>query len=245
MMTQQTVRSEAEPIAEAIRTHEAQTGDWAFREAAARLNDLFDALNERFFGGQLPKAVLSIGPDLIVRYGYYRIGRDDIGVRHRIHLNSRHFGRSESDVGVTLLHEMIHVHQHLYGDPGHRSRYHNKEFVDIAAVFGIETRIGNGTTLSVGLRLRKRLQDWGFSETGSMITGIDADPIRRPLRKVMWRCGCRDVWVDRGVPIKAMCLLCGHLLTKQGTDTPFSSWTRPVETATEAGGIPGMTEAGI
>ena len=91
-----------EQVIDAIREHETKVSDWSFSRIAHRMNVLYDQLNGIFFAGKLPKAMISIGPDLIVRYGYYRIGRDEIGARHRIHLNSRHFGRSESDIGVTV-----------------------------------------------------------------------------------------------------------------------------------------------
>ena len=70
-----------EQVIDAIREHETRTGDWAFSRIAHRMNVLYDQLSDRFFAGKLPKAVISIGPDLIVRYGYYRIGRDEIGAK--------------------------------------------------------------------------------------------------------------------------------------------------------------------
>lgn len=211
------VRTEA--VTEAIRNHEVETLDWRFRETAVRMNSLFDGLNSRFFGGRLPKAVIAIGPDLIVRYGYYRIGRDEIGARHRIHLNARHFGRSESDVGVTLLHELLHLHQHLYGSPSKRARYHNKEFVDLAGAVGIVSAIDNGVTLAVSDRLRTILAELGFSTAKPMMAGADDSPIRRPLRKVMWQCKClQQVWADRGVQVHAVCTVCGLAFSREASE---------------------------
>lgn len=182
------------------------------------MNRLYDQLNEEFFSGRLPKALISIGPDLIMRYGYYRIGRDEIGAKHRIHLNSRHFGRPESDVGVTLLHEMIHVYQHLFGHVGHRQRHHNQQFVEMAAAIGFRARIGNGTTIQVSQRLRMKLDQFGFSEFEMMIPDLQAEPVRKPLRKVMWKCICgQEVWVEKGEVLEAVCKIC------------HSAFERPVE----------------
>ena len=83
MIDIQTRSSEAwqtETVAHVIRYHENTTSSWAFCGLAARMNRLFDHLNEKFFHGRLPKAVISVGPDLILRYGTYRIGRDELGV---------------------------------------------------------------------------------------------------------------------------------------------------------------------
>lgn len=198
-----------EEVADAIRKHETETREWVFQPVAERLTRLYDQMNARFFNGTLPKAIIAIGPDLITRYGYYRIGRDDIGARHRVHLNARHFGRSESDVAVTLLHEQIHIFQHEFGHVGHRPRYHNKEFVDLAAVRGIQAQIGNGVTRSVSQRLRQTLAELGFSQDRSMIAGADDRPISKPLRKVAWRCGCgQEAWIEKDVSMRAVCVAC-------------------------------------
>lgn len=198
-----------ERVADAIREHEAMTSDWAFHQIAARMNNLFDMLNDKFFNSRLQKAVIAIGPDLIVRYGYYRIGRDDIGARNRIHLNARHFGRSESDVAVTLLHEMLHVHQHLFGAPSRKPSYHNAEFVKHAAGLGLESEIESGRTKHVSQELRGILAGMGFSHDKRMIEGVDNGPIRRPSRKVMWRCKCgQEAWVERDVPANLICATC-------------------------------------
>ena len=211
-------KSRTEPVINAIRDHEIATTDWAFRDGATRLNRLFDGLNLRFFAGKLPKAVISLGPDLILRYGYYRIGRDEIGALHRIHLNTRHFGRSESDVAVTLLHEMIHMHQLLHGTPSHRHRYHNREFVDMAEAVGIEAKLGNGTTLGVMSRLRHKLMVEGFSEAMAMIPGADDSAIQRPVRKRMWRCGCeQEIWAFRNITVHAVCSLCDQPFDRPNT----------------------------
>ena len=225
LKNEQATAAQTEAVTEAIRSHEVETLDWRFREAAVRLNNLFDRLNHRFFGGRLPKAVIAIGPDLIVRYGYYRIGRDEIGARHRIHLNSRHFCRSECEVGVTLLHELLHLHQHLYGSPGKRARYHNKEFVELAAAVGIVSAIGNGITLAVSDRLRTIMAEMGFSSAKPMMAGADDSPIRRPLRKVMWQCRClQQVWADRGIPVHVVCAVCGHAFSRDGSQENDDIW---------------------
>ncbi|MDF7822844.1 SprT-like domain-containing protein [Pontiellaceae bacterium B12227] len=206
-----------EQVIDAIRDHETKASGWAYSRIAHRMNVLYDQLNGIFFAGKLPKAVISIGVDLIVRYGYYRIGRDEIGAKHRIHLNSRHFGRSESDVAVTLLHEMIHLYQHLYGHIGHRQRYHNSQFVGMAASVGIHAQVGNGATLAVSSDLRRKLEALGFSPHHPMVEGESNEPIRKPLRKVLYRCECgQEVWADRNIEVEAVCSRCFKLFEQIG-----------------------------
>lgn len=213
------VHEATEQVIDAIRDHETKASGWAFSRIAHRMNVLYDQLNGIFFAGKLPKAVISIGVDLIVRYGHYRIGRDEIGAKHRIHLNSRHFGRSESDVGVTLLHEMIHVYQHLFGHVGHRQRYHNSQFVGMAASVGIYVQVGNGAMLDVSPKLRRKLETLGFSPHHPMIDGGSDEPIKKPLRKVMHRCECgQEVWADRQSKIEVVCTLCFKLFERVSGD---------------------------
>lgn len=201
-----------EAVAHAIREHEVGVHGWAFRDTAARFNELFDRLNEQFLDTRLPKAVISLGPDLVVRYGTYRIGRDELGVQHRIHLNSRHFGRSEARVAVTLLHEMLHAFQHLYGKPGRRPRYHNAEFVDLCARTGFMIQRGSGVTLSVSGSLIETLARFGFSDERLLDAEADDAPIVRPRRTRMLRCDCdAAIWVDPEHPVAVACLTCGEL----------------------------------
>ena len=209
--------TEPEAVTKAIREHAQETKDWIFHGIAVRMGGLFEAANMEFFGGVLPEAVIGIGPDLIVRYGYYRIGRDDIGAKHRIHLNSRHFGRAESDVAVTLLHEMVHLYQHEFGRPSRRGRYHNRQFVDFARRFGLEVEIGSGRTNWVRALLLKTLGEMGMSSSKALVPDTDGSPIRRPVRKVKWQCVCgQEVWAPRGEAVHAMCHLCNRLFARYG-----------------------------
>jgi hypothetical protein len=211
-------RSRTEPFILAARAHSQGARDWSFSGIAARMNRLYDQLNDEFFAGKLPKALISIGPDLATRKGYYHAGRDGIGARHKIHLNSRHFWRTESDVGVALLHEMIHCHQYLFGRVGHRQRYHNHQFAEIAASIGFQVRVGNGSTIKISERLRRKLDQFGFSNFEVMSPNAKVLAARKPLRKVMWKCMCgQEAWIQKGDYLDAICKIC---------HSPFE---RPVE----------------
>ena len=122
---------------------------------------------------------------------------------------NEHFGRSESDVGVTLLHEMLHIQQHLHGQPGKRRQAHNRQFVDMAGAVGIESHIGNGCTINVTTKLRDFLAAAGLAHDLPLMPGTDDNPIKRPVRKIKWACGCgQAVWADRDVAVRAICANC-------------------------------------
>ncbi|MGE4489427.1 MAG: hypothetical protein AB7E95_07790, partial [Kiritimatiellales bacterium] len=162
-------RSRTDPLIFAVRAHESGARDWNFSGIAARMNRLYDQLNAEFFAGKLPAALITIGPDLIVRRGHYHAGRNGLGVKHHIHMNSKWFGRPGLEVAADLLHQCVHMYQKLFGRVGHRQRYHNKQYADLAAACGLRVRIGNGETLQIGRRLRRKLDQFGFSEFEPMI----------------------------------------------------------------------------
>ena len=55
------------------------------------------------------------------------IGRNAFGLKENININKAHLNRPLWDVLATLIHEMAHSWQFMYGNPG-KSWFHNKEF---------------------------------------------------------------------------------------------------------------------
>ena len=75
-------------------------------------------------------------------YGYF--GADRFSTRsgeagkHEIALNPDNFiGRSDSEILSTLVHEMVHLWQHLFGTPPRRS-YHDKEWAAKMKSLGLQ-----------------------------------------------------------------------------------------------------------
>ena len=48
-----------------------------------------------------------------------------------------------------LAHEMVHLRQELFGEPGKTAKYHNREFVRMAAEIGLIADLGSGRTIKV------------------------------------------------------------------------------------------------
>ena len=68
--------------------------------------------------------------------GHYVIGRNSFGIRENININRVHLYRPMWDILATLLHELAHSWQYMYGKPS-KSWFHNKEFCQKLASFGI------------------------------------------------------------------------------------------------------------
>lgn len=103
-------------------THRTYTG----------LTAAYDHFNRELFGGQLPPCLITMQRHKGA-YGYFSGERfasldDPREITDEIALNPAHFaGRTTAGTLSTLVHEMVHLWQHHFGDPP-RKCYHNKEW---------------------------------------------------------------------------------------------------------------------
>jgi hypothetical protein len=92
----------------------------------------YDFFNRELFDGKLPPCFVSFQRKGSRVRGYFapdRLGTADGRRTHEIALNPRHFkSRTSMEVMSTLVHEMVHLWQHLFGRKRSRTGYHNKEF---------------------------------------------------------------------------------------------------------------------
>lgn len=101
----------------------------------------FDYFNKELFRSKLPPCLITLQRKKN-SYGYYAPhrfkGRVNKGARtDEIALNPANFvGRSDEEILSTLVHEMVHHYQRLYGKPG-RGRYHNPQWADLMMEIGL------------------------------------------------------------------------------------------------------------
>jgi hypothetical protein len=106
-----------------------------------RLQVAYDHFNKTLFEGRLP--------DLFITYqrhahsrGYFSPDRfsprwGTLG-QHELALNPDAFiDRTDEQIASTLLHEMVHVEQHVFGKPGARG-YHNKQWAARMKALGLQ-----------------------------------------------------------------------------------------------------------
>lgn len=104
------------------------------------VQDAYDFFNDRLFSGQLPPCLLTLQRDNNAM-GYFSNNRwqrgKDKGTVHEIALNPAFFiTHRPLELMQTLVHEMVHLWQHEFGKPSHRS-YHNREWADKMESIGL------------------------------------------------------------------------------------------------------------
>ena len=92
---------------------------------------LYDYYNEHLFGNELPFCLLLLSRAAAQKCGFFSSDRwkDDTGNKtHEISLNPEYLATATNiDICQTLVHEMCHLWQHVFGKPS-RSGYHNQEW---------------------------------------------------------------------------------------------------------------------
>ena len=110
------------------------------KEVYDELQHAYDHFNRRLFGGELPTCVITLQRENPRTYGYFsskRFGHVDGGTTDEIALNPTFFAVVPLvETMQTLVHEMCHLWQEHFGDPGRR-KYHNGEWADKMESIGL------------------------------------------------------------------------------------------------------------
>src|SRR5690242_4819785 len=126
-----------EPINEALKEHSLAVDDWHYQDAVTVLHEWAERFNIEFqLGLQTP--AIRIDYISVQLLGTYRRGRNGFGLRHEITLNAKYLDQPLADQLATLLHELIHEWQLLYGTPAStKNNYHNRQFRNKAMLYGL------------------------------------------------------------------------------------------------------------
>ena len=114
----------------------------SYNRVAGYLNKVFDLLNEEFFESQLSRPTITI-QSTPKAYGHFSLREDTwvskIGGTHEINIGAGTLARPIEEVAATLLHEMVHYHNHITGiqDCSRGNTYHNRKFKDTAEARGL------------------------------------------------------------------------------------------------------------
>ena len=125
-------------------------------EATRFLENAYVALNNKFFGGQLPPVIITIQSSPRA-YGHYTTWENTwVGEGqgfHEINIGAETLDRDASEVLATLSHEMCHHYCAVNNikDTSRGGTYHNKKFKEVAEVTGAilvdyDPRIGYSPT---------------------------------------------------------------------------------------------------
>ena len=206
-----------EPINIAIIENEKSADDWELSDLAAELYWWVDLFNIVLFKDQpIQVPVISFAKTRIDNLGHYVSGRNEFGIRENININQVHLSRPLWSILATLVHEMTHSWQAIYGKPSD-SWFHNKEFRLKLEEFGIVCE-EKGRHLSIGEPFLFLLEKHGVSVEdiggGSGIIEAQAGERMKGKSKLKkWSCPCGQNARVGKKEFFATCDLCGRTFT--------------------------------
>ena len=141
------------------------------RENYGDLNQAYTYFNKKLFDGELPKCLITMQRKS-GSLGYFsgnrweQRGSDGEVVVDEIALNPTHFKeRTMAQTLSTLVHEMCHLWQHHFGNPG-RGAYHNKEWATKMLSCGlIPSHTGQEGGKQTGQNMTHYIEAGGVFET--------------------------------------------------------------------------------
>lgn len=212
------------------------TGQWDAYSA------MFAHFNASLFGGRLPTPILnfsrhagSLGFFAPVRWAR----TDGTAVTHEISINPEtNAGRQPMDIASTLVHEMTHLEQEVYGKPS-RGGYHNKAWALLMHAVGLQPVSYDQPGKETGCRVLHTVKPGGAFEVafgslpvkampwrgrnlavdaGLVLPPGGAGPTKLPpmpskKNKVKYTCGCANVWGKPG--LNMTCDDCGQEFVEQ------------------------------
>ena len=194
--------------------NEKDAYDWVLNDLAWELYWWVDFFNIAFFKDQLvPIPVISFERTKVTNLGHYVIGRNAFGVRENINLNIRYLNRPMWETLVTLLHEMVHSWQTIYGTPSD-NWYHNLEFQSKMQSFGIAVdkrgcRLGIADPFMHRLRQHCIPFNLKYNADGMIVLPPKEKP-KGKSKLMKWLCPCgQNVRVGTKKGLFAECTLCG------------------------------------
>jgi hypothetical protein len=118
-----------------LKQHALTVRDWSNAHTLEVLHTWAARFNSEF-ALDIDTPAIAIDSLPFSRLGQYREGRNGLGIRHEITINTRHLTKTLAEQLATLFHEMLHEWQELYGKSG-RGSYHNRQFRVMANKFGL------------------------------------------------------------------------------------------------------------
>jgi SprT-like family protein len=189
-----------------VRDAATGDGEWKFRAISNFLYRWAGIFNTEFFLGELPLPLISFEESRREVLGYFLPRRNEQGHKFNVNLNQKYLGQPEAEVLETLLHELVHLFQHVKGEAG-KGNYHNKGFVEKAASVGLQVAVRRGCHIGSPTEpFISLLKRYGVSFEPREITVESPKPKQRRPRLRRWSCDCKSVWC--GGDLAATCGKC-------------------------------------
>lgn len=206
------------------------TRDLGLAPAIAELHRVFDAVNERFYNGDLPSPVITIQSQgrkkgvlgwCTTWEAWQRVkesGEETEG-KFEISLTAEYMNRPVIEILETLVHEIAHLANAHYGiHDCSGTQYHNRKFKEQAEYLMLKVsqvaRKGWAHT-----ELTPELAEWLESlhvDESAFEFARGELPARKkaPTKMKLWECGCTKI--RAAVEIDAICKKCGQPFERKG-----------------------------
>jgi hypothetical protein len=226
----------------AITVHQKRLRDWTLKTTSGKAFDLaacartvsawVDNLRTEVIPETWPRGAVIEHPRILLTFavlrldvlGHYRPQRNQHGLLWEVGLNPRAMTRrADAETAAVLLHELLHVCEHVAGEPpAGRRGYHSSQFRGLAEQLGIpcskhgrEQGILSDSPFS---RWAKRhnlsLGGCSFLRDASHDEGRGAPDAPK---RVAWVCDCGfRVWVPRAQILNARCITCESTFRRKG-----------------------------
>jgi hypothetical protein len=216
--------------------------------------EAFDYFNNELFNGKLPPCLITLQRKKRT-LGYYSPqrfkSRVNQGFTDEIALNPAGFeGQTDEQVLSTLVHEMVHQFQRLFGNPG-RGRYHNREWAEFMIERGLIPIGPDGKQtgdrishyikkdgkfqkacqklLATGFKLNwQSVEDWTHSRGKASQNGKEAEPKKDRQKFSCPSCGLNAWAKPSAILICGPCYMKAHyvqVMKNPAWDHDFESWT--------------------
>lgn len=117
-----------------LETTEADKSEESMKmsDVIAKLENLFSILNKAYFGGELPKPVITV-QSTPKSYGHCttkKIWKSENEAMYEINIGAEYLNRPSANTAATMCHEMVHLYclENEINDTCQKGRYHNKTF---------------------------------------------------------------------------------------------------------------------
>ncbi len=184
------------------------------------IETIFKFYNKKLFAGKLPDVIISFNRDSRMSGEFLpnKWQNKDEKPIHELSINPEFFQPYDIEFHQTIVHEMCHLYQHEFGQPG-KSGYHNKEFSGIMKDVGL---ICSDSGTPGGLPTGRRMADYpevdglfvkAFQKLQESRFKILEQPIKKEKIKkgsgnrVKYSCQCgNNIWGKSG--LKIQCKIC-------------------------------------
>ena len=206
-------RQSTRPVYHALAEHQVTEESWELRETLAWLQ-LWSVRFNSEFSLKIDNVSLCVDWLPVRRLGHFRRGLNGFGLTAEVAINRRYLDNREPwQILGTLLHELLHAWQELYGKSG-AWNYHNTQFREKSRSLGLIIDTKGHTQFEPNSSFFSVLNKYDIETP-------EFPPVQYVLRGESklkkWSCRCEPkVNVRVGVPhFYAQCLWCGCVFEKQ------------------------------